>query len=84
MEGSDIKVIRKGYVPVLVGKEGDGDDDLMEKLWIPIKLINHPRIVALLNHSADEFGFRQQGLLKIITQDLHHFKGMVESLSSHR
>lgn len=34
MERSDIKVIRKGYVPVLVGKEGDGDEGLMEKLYV--------------------------------------------------
>ncbi|PQQ10275.1 hypothetical protein Pyn_05168 [Prunus yedoensis var. nudiflora] len=53
--------VRKGYVPILVGKEmGD-----MEKVWIPIKLLSHPRIVALLRRSAHEFGFQQQGLLKI-------------------
>lgn len=83
MERSGNKVIRKGHVPVLVGKQGD-EDDLMEKLWMPIKLINHPRIIALLNNSADEFGFRQQGLLKIITQDVHLVKGMIESLSNHK
>ncbi|KAL6140418.1 hypothetical protein ACLB2K_058717 [Fragaria x ananassa] len=73
MQRSGNKVTRKGYVPVLVGKQGD-EDDLMEKLWLPIKLLNHPRIVALLKNSADEFGFRQQGLLKIVTQDVHLFK----------
>ncbi len=83
MQRSGNKVTRKGYVPVLVGKQGD-EDDLMEKLWMPIKLLNHPRIVALLNNSADEFGFRQQGLLKIVTQDVHLFKGMIGSLSSHK
>ncbi|KAL6144200.1 hypothetical protein ACLB2K_054895 [Fragaria x ananassa] len=74
MQRSGNKVTRKGYVPVLVGKQGD-EDDLMEKLWMPIKLLDHPRIVVLLKNSADEFGFRQQGLLKIVTQDVHLFKG---------
>lgn len=80
---SSVKV-RKGYVPVLiVAKEGDDDDDdeQMEKVWIPIKLMSHPRIVALLENQADEFGFHQQGLLKI-RYDLHLFKGMIESLSN--
>lgn len=68
---------RKGYVPILVGKEmGD-----MEKLWIPIKLLSHPRIVALLRRSAHEFGFQQQGLLKI-KHDVHLFKGMIKSILS--
>lgn len=51
--------VRKGYVPMFVGKEGD-----MEKLWIPIKLISHPSIVSLLRSSTHEFGFQQRGLLK--------------------
>ncbi|PON32551.1 hypothetical protein PanWU01x14_360430 [Parasponia andersonii] len=40
--------IRKGYVPVLVGKK-----DVVEKLWLSVKLIRHPYVVALLNRSAD-------------------------------
>lgn len=70
--------VRKGYVPVLVGKEGD-----MEKLWIPIKLISHPSIVSLLSRSAHEFGFQQQGLLKI-KHDVHVFKVMIKSLSKRK
>ncbi|KAF3443557.1 hypothetical protein FNV43_RR13244 [Rhamnella rubrinervis] len=51
--------VRKGYVPVLVGTDGDK----MEKLWLPTKLITHPHVVALLNTSADEFGYaHHQGI----------------------
>ncbi|PON32549.1 Small auxin-up RNA [Parasponia andersonii] len=69
--------IRKGYVPVLVGRE----DDVIEKLWLPIKLIRHPSIVALLNNSADEFGYAQQGLLKI-SHDVEQFKRMIKIISN--
>ena len=69
--------IRKGYVPVLVGKEDD-----MEKLWLPTKLICHPSIVALLNNSADEFGYAQQGLLKITQVDVDQFKTMIKTISN--
>lgn len=50
----------KGKVPVLVG-----EGEVMERLHIPTKLINHPYIVVLLEMSANEFGYQQQGALKI-------------------
>lgn len=77
MKGDQNKYkVRKGYVPVLVGKEGSE----MEKLWIPTKLIGHPYIVALLNFSADEFGYAQHGLLQI-AHEIVPFKKMVQILS---
>ena len=81
---SSVKV-RKGHVPVIiVAKQGHDDhEQSTEKVWIPIKLMNHPRIVALLKDQADEFGFHQEGVLKI-RYDLHLFKGMIESLSNHK
>ena len=51
---------RKGKVPVLVG---EGEE--MERLLIPTTLIKHPYIAALLEMSANEFGYQQQGALKI-------------------
>ena len=51
---------QKGKVPVLVG---EGEE--MERLLIPTKLIKHPYIAALLEMSANEFGYQQQGALKI-------------------
>lgn len=68
--------IRKGYVPVLVGKEND-----IEKMWLPTKLICHPSIVALLNNSVEEFGNAPQGLLKI-SHDVDPFKRMIKSISN--
>ena len=68
---------RKGYVPVLVGRE----DDVVEKLWLPTKMICHPSVVALLNSSADEFGYAGQGLLKI-SHDVDPFKRLIKTISS--
>ncbi|TKY46774.1 Auxin-induced protein, ARG7 [Spatholobus suberectus] len=51
---------RRGYVPVLVGKEKDDT----EKIWVTIKAIQHLTIVELLEQSVNEYGY-QNGLLKI-------------------
>ncbi|KAF4373246.1 hypothetical protein G4B88_007259 [Cannabis sativa] len=69
--------IRKGYVPILVGRE----DDVVEKMWLPTNLISHPSIVALLDSSAHEFGYtHHQGLLKI-THHPHPFKTILNTIS---
>lgn len=65
----------KGYVPILVGI--DGED--MKRLWIPIKLINHPYIVSLLDDSVLAFGHNEQGLLRV-SCDAEGFKKMVKSI----
>ncbi|KAL6319120.1 hypothetical protein AAG906_011199 [Vitis piasezkii] len=42
-----------------------GEGEVMERLMIPTKMIKHPYIVALLEMSANEFGYRQHGTIKI-------------------
>ncbi|KAF7833489.1 Small auxin-up RNA [Senna tora] len=66
---------RKHKVPMLVGKEGN-----FEKIWVPIKVINHHRIVELLDKSQDEFGYHQ-GLLRIYC-DIASFKNMLRSITN--
>lgn len=70
---------RKGYVPVLVGQE----KTMMERILLPTKLIDHPDVVALLELSAKEYGYRQQGLLQI-PYDADCFKKMIENISRER
>ncbi|KAK4743378.1 hypothetical protein SAY87_001379 [Trapa incisa] len=67
---------RKGYVPLMVGK----DHEVMERLDIPTKIIDHPHIVGLLESSADEFGYSHQGPIKIRC-DPDLFKQMVKRIS---
>ncbi|KAH7578443.1 hypothetical protein ACOSQ2_000298 [Xanthoceras sorbifolium] len=69
---------RKGYVPLLVGSE-----EVIERILVPTKLIDHPYIVELLELSANEYGYKHQGLLKI-QYDADCFKRMVEIISKHR
>ncbi|KAL3502527.1 hypothetical protein ACH5RR_036976 [Cinchona calisaya] len=69
--------VRKGYVPLLVGT----NNEALERVSIPIKLINHPSLAYLLDESAREFGYNQQGLLRILC-DVENFKEMLDSLST--
>ncbi|CAJ1971321.1 unnamed protein product [Sphenostylis stenocarpa] len=71
-----MEAVRKGYVPVLVGKEGN----MMEKIWVSIKVIQHPSIVELLDQSAKEFGYQRQGLLRIM-YDPDNFKALIREAS---
>ncbi|TXG54535.1 hypothetical protein EZV62_019791 [Acer yangbiense] len=63
--------VRKGYVPLMVGSE-----EVMERIMVPTKLIDHPYIIELLELSAKEYGYNHQGLLKI-QYDAHSFKTMM-------
>ncbi|KAJ1441443.1 Small auxin-up RNA [Sesbania bispinosa] len=68
---------RRGYVPVLVGK---GEEDI-EKIWVTIKEIQHVTIVELLKQYADQYGYQQQGLLRII-YDVDSFKAILLNISN--
>lgn len=72
------QAICKGYVPVLVGNE-----EIMEKILIPMKLIKHPCLVTLLDFSAHELGYNQQGNLRILCQ-VESFKRMLHILSKRK
>ncbi|MCD9561067.1 hypothetical protein HAX54_020024 [Datura stramonium] len=57
--------IRKGYIPVLVGNE---DQEILEKVMLPMRLMKDPCIVTLLDMSAHELGYNQPGTLRIQCQ----------------
>ncbi|KAL9234351.1 hypothetical protein vseg_009231 [Gypsophila vaccaria] len=71
--------IRRGYVPIMVGK----DENEEERFMVPTKLIKHPSIVALLQLSANEFGYHQEGVLHIPCQP-HFFRETLHKISSKR
>ncbi|XP_054813833.1 auxin-responsive protein SAUR71-like [Prosopis cineraria] len=50
--------VPEGHVPVYVGDE-------MERFVVSAELLNHPIFVKLLNKSAQEYGYEQQGVLRI-------------------
>ncbi|KAK4343514.1 hypothetical protein RND71_036608 [Anisodus tanguticus] len=72
------QAIRKGYVPIVVGNE-----EVMEKILIPMKLINYPCFVTLLDFSAHELGYNQEGTLRILCQ-VESFKRMIYIISKRK
>ncbi|KAG7595360.1 Reverse transcriptase domain [Arabidopsis thaliana x Arabidopsis arenosa] len=64
--------VPEGHVPVYVGQE-------MERFVVNAELLNHPVFVALLKRSAQEYGYEQQGVLRIPCHVLV-FERILESL----
>ncbi|RWR81898.1 LOW QUALITY PROTEIN: auxin-responsive protein SAUR71-like protein [Cinnamomum micranthum f. kanehirae] len=50
--------VPEGHLPVYVGEE-------KERFVVSFKLLNHPMFLELLNRSANEYGYEQQGVLRI-------------------
>ncbi|GAA0172816.1 hypothetical protein LIER_41409 [Lithospermum erythrorhizon] len=50
--------VPEGHLPVYVGEE-------MERFIVNAELLNHPIFVKLLNKSAQEYGYEQEGALRI-------------------
>ncbi|KAF5198743.1 Auxin-responsive family protein [Thalictrum thalictroides] len=50
--------VPQGHIPVYVGDE-------MERFLVSAEFLNHPIFLQLLNKSAQEYGYEQQGVLKI-------------------
>ncbi|CAI8606903.1 unnamed protein product [Vicia faba] len=50
--------VPEGHVPVYVGEE-------MQRFILNTELLNHPVFVNLLNLSAQEYGYKQKGVIRI-------------------
>ncbi|RWR90833.1 auxin-responsive protein SAUR71 [Cinnamomum micranthum f. kanehirae] len=50
--------VPEGHLPVYVGEE-------MERFVVKVKQLNHPMLKELLNQSEREYGYEQQGVLRI-------------------
>lgn len=70
---------KKGYVPIVVGNH----EEVMEKILIPMELINHPYVVTLLDFSAHELGYNQEGTLRILCQ-VESFERMIHIISQRK
>ncbi|KAI3761682.1 hypothetical protein L1987_52103 [Smallanthus sonchifolius] len=58
---SDMSEVKKGYLAVWVGRDEDG----MKKFVIPTDYLAHEAFSLLLRDAEEEFGFQQEGILKI-------------------
>ncbi|XP_021756112.1 auxin-responsive protein SAUR71-like [Chenopodium quinoa] len=68
---------RKGRVPIMVGKCEEEE----ERFMLPLGWMNHPIIVDLLQLSANEFGYHQEGVIHIPCETCH-FRLLLENISS--
>ncbi|KAI3708801.1 hypothetical protein L2E82_38264 [Cichorium intybus] len=64
--------VPEGHLPVYVGEE-------MERFVVNAHLLNHPVFINLLNKSAQEYGYQQQGVLRIPCRVLL-FERLLEAL----
>ncbi|KAK9054778.1 hypothetical protein SSX86_025857 [Deinandra increscens subsp. villosa] len=60
--GGQDEVVKKGYLAVWVGRD---DEDGMKKFVIPTDYLAHQAFSVLLRDAEEEFGFQQEGILKI-------------------
>lgn len=61
--------VPRGCVPVLVC--GDGDESV--RFVVRVEALRHPSFAALLEMAAQEFGYKQEGILRVPC-DVRHFK----------
>lgn len=61
-QGQEVDVVKKGYLAVWVGRD---DEDGMKKFVIPTDYLAHEAFSVLLRDAEEEFGFQQEGILKI-------------------
>ncbi|KAI5679567.1 hypothetical protein M9H77_00794 [Catharanthus roseus] len=58
-------VVPKGYLAVSVGKE---EEEVIKRFLIPTEYLSHKAFGILLREAEEEFGFQQEGVLKIPCQ----------------
>lgn len=62
----------KGHVPVMVGTGKE-----LQRFVVSVKAFDHPCFVRLLELAAQEFGYRQKGVLRIPC-DAQHFEQVLK------
>ncbi|KAI0497607.1 hypothetical protein KFK09_020839 [Dendrobium nobile] len=67
----------QGYVPVLVGDYDDDDDT--ERFFVHVNVLKDPSMIELLEMAAEEFGYKQEGVLRIPCK-IEYFMRAVEDI----
>ncbi|XP_062227711.1 auxin-responsive protein SAUR72-like [Phragmites australis] len=68
--------VPRGCVPVLVC-DGEGEG---ERFAVRVEALRHPSFAALLEMAAQEFGYKQEGILRVPCA-VHHFKDVLAAVS---
>ena len=64
--------VPRGCVPVLVVGDGD-DDEECERFVVRVETLRHPSLTVLLEMAAQEFGYKQEGILRVPCA-IHQFR----------
>ncbi|KAE8780408.1 hypothetical protein D1007_46426 [Hordeum vulgare] len=56
--------VPRGCVPVLVVGDGDKGKE-SERFVVRVEALRHPSLAALLDMAAQEFGYKQEGILRV-------------------
>ncbi|GJM97702.1 hypothetical protein PR202_ga14648 [Eleusine coracana subsp. coracana] len=67
--------VPRGCVPVLVCG-GDGED---ERFVVRVEALRHPSFAALLEEAAQEFGYSQEGVLRVPCA-VHQFRDVLAAV----
>ena len=62
--------VPRGCVPLHVVGQGDEEG---ERFVVRVEVLRHPSVAALLDMAAQEFGYRQEGILRVPCA-VHQFK----------
>ncbi|KAG0496255.1 hypothetical protein HPP92_000946 [Vanilla planifolia] len=71
--------VPRGYIPLLVGPGDGGRDDGVERFLVHVRLLKEPSMAALLHLAAEEFGYEQEGVLRIPCC-VEHFRRTVDAM----
>lgn len=74
--------VPRGCVPVVVCDGGGGGGE-GERFVVRVEALRHPSFAALLEMAAQEFGYKQEGVLRVPC-DVRHFKDVLAAVSSPR
>ena len=77
---SDGGGVPRGCVPVLVCGGDGGDESSSERFVVRVEALRHPSFAALLEMAAQEFGYKQEGILRVPC-DVRHFKQVLAAVS---
>ncbi|KAL5199197.1 hypothetical protein ABZP36_020400 [Zizania latifolia] len=77
--GGGSGAVPRGCVPVLVGNDGSGGG-VEERFVVRVEALRRPSFAALLEKAAQEFGYKQEGILRVPC-DVHHFKQVLDAVA---
>uniref|UniRef100_A0A0E0AD37 Auxin-responsive protein n=1 Tax=Oryza glumipatula TaxID=40148 RepID=A0A0E0AD37_9ORYZ len=73
--------VPRGCVPVMVGDNGGDGDGGGERFVVRVEALRHPAFAALLEKAAQEFGYKQEGILRVPC-DVSHFQQVLHAATA--